>query len=125
MIIGIGIDAVSIPRIERFRERHGEPGLRRVFTPDELEYCLGLARPAASLAARFAAKEAFFKAIGTGWGLGGTWTDVSVVRDSRGRPELRIDGRAAERARSCGARRWHVSLSHTHALALAQVMLEA
>lgn len=125
MIIGIGIDAVKCDRFDEFHRRHGERGLRRLFTPDELAYCLGLARAAPSLAARFAAKEAFFKALGTGWGVGGRWTDVEVLREANGRPRLMLHGRARTLASDLGARHAHLSLSHTDDLALAQVMLEA
>ncbi len=124
MIVGTGIDAVSIHRFERFRARRGARGLGRLFTPGELSYCLGLADPLPSLAARFAAKEAFFKAVGTGWSRGGRWTDVEVVRDDAGRPGLRLHGRAAEIAERASASRWHVSLTHTSELAVAQVFLE-
>lgn len=124
MIIGIGIDAIAIDRLDRFRERLGERGLRRLFTDDELDYCLALARSGPSLAARFAAKEAFFKAVGLGWGRGGAWRDVEVCRDDLGRPELRLHRRAAAVAERLGSTRAHVSLTHTDDLALAQVMLE-
>jgi holo-[acyl-carrier protein] synthase len=124
MILGVGTDLVSIERIARFCDRHGERGLRRVFTPAELEYCLALARPAPSLAARFAAKEAFFKAIGTGVGPGGRWIDAEVVRAGSGRPALRLHGRAALLARRRHVRRVHLSVSHTDDHALAFVILE-
>ncbi|MGH7483231.1 MAG: holo-ACP synthase [Longimicrobiales bacterium] len=125
MIIGIGIDVVDCDRLDAFHRRHGERGLRRLFTPAELSYCLELAHVAPSLAARFAAKEAFFKALGTGWGVGGSWTDVEVRREMNGRPVLALHGRAQAVARERGAQRAFVSLSHTAGLALAQVMLEA
>jgi len=124
MIIGVGIDIVDVPRIAQFRERYGERGLRRVFTPAELEYCLGLAVHDPSLAVRFAAKEALFKALGTGQARGGAWTDVEVLRDENGAPSLRLHGRAAENAAARDVARMHVSLSHTDALAVAQVVLE-
>lgn len=125
MVIGTGIDLVSIDRIERFRARFGERGLRRIFTDRELEYCLGLAVPAPSLAARFAAKEAFYKALGTGVGPGGRWVDAEVVRHPSGCPELRLHGRAALLARERGIRHLHLSLSHTSEMAIASVLLEA
>lgn len=124
MIIGTGLDAVSIRRFTRFLERWGERGLLRVFTDAEREYCHALADPVPSLAARFAAKEAFFKATGLGWGRGGDWRDVEVRRDTSGRPSLHLHRRAASVARSRGAGRTHLSLSHTADLALAQVLLE-
>ncbi len=124
MIIGTGVDAVSIPRFTRFLERTGDRGLRRLFTPAELGYCLGLNDHVPSLAARFAAKEAFFKAAATGWSRGGAWTDVEVTRSREGRPGLALRGRAAAVADELGARHLHVTLSHTSDLAFAQVLLE-
>ncbi len=123
MIVGLGLDLVSIPRFERFLERRGERGLRRVFTPGELAYCGSLPAPAASFAARFAAKEAFLKALGTGL-VDHRWTDVEVVRADSGEPSLRLHGGAAEAARSRGATTCHLSLTHTAELAGAVVVLE-
>lgn len=124
MIIGSGIDIVAVPRLARFHERHGERGLRRLFTAAEIEYCLGLATPAPSLAARFAAKEALFKALGTGIGHAGRWTEAEVVRTANGRPVLHLHGTAAETAQQQLVRRLHVSLSHTLEFAIASVILE-
>jgi len=125
MVIGTGVDLVSVARLGRFRERRGERGLSRLFTPDELAYCLRVAVPERSLAARFAAKEAFFKAIGTGYGReGGGWTEVEVFREASGRPAIRLHGRAARFAVGRGVRRIHVSLSHTDDMAAALVVLE-
>ena len=125
MLIGTGLDLISVPRINRFFERHRTRGLVRLFTPQELEYCLRQANPAASLAARFAAKEAFFKATGTGLGKSGGWRDVEVLRLGSGRPLLRLHGKAAACAQSLQVRRIHLSLSHTDEVAAATVVLEA
>ncbi|HUE77040.1 MAG TPA: holo-ACP synthase [Longimicrobiales bacterium] len=125
MIIGTGMDLISIERLRGFRHRHGERGLARLFTDGELLYCLRLADPAPSLAARFAAKEAFFKAVGLGWGTGGDWREVEVRRDSRGAPELNLYGRAAAAARARSAARFYLSLTHTAEMAGAVVVLEA
>lgn len=124
MVLGTGVDLVSVRRIAAFRERHRDAGLRRLYAAAELEYCLRQAAPDPSLAARFAAKEAYFKALGTGWGRGGRWTDVEVARSVGGRPVLLLHGRAAEMARFSGVRRIHLSLSHTDELAAATVLLE-
>lgn len=124
VILGTGIDLVSVPRLERFRERWGPSGLRRLFTRGEAEYCLALACPGPSFAARFAAKEAFLKALGTGYSDGIGWTEVEVVRHGRSPPSLRLEGRAAELARTRGVRRVHLSLSHTGEMAAASVVLE-
>lgn len=124
MIIGSGIDIVAVPRLANFHERHGEHGLRRLFTEAELEYCLGLVSPAPSLAARFAAKEAFFKALGTGVGSGGRWTEAEVIRAENGRPRLQLHGTAAHTAQGQKVLRIHLSLSHTTEFAIASVILE-
>jgi holo-[acyl-carrier protein] synthase len=124
MVLGIGVDLVAVPRIASFLERRGRRGLERIYGPGELAYCLDLAQPAPSLAARFAAKEAFFKALGTGYGAGGRWAEVEVIRSPAGRPELRLHGRAAEQARRHGVRRTHLSLSHTADVGIAFVILE-
>ena len=125
VIIGTGIDLVEIQRMARIRERHGRRGLERLFTPQEVEYCMSLVTCDASFAARVAAKEAFFKAIGTGRHKGGLWRDVEVVRMRTGAPALRLHGRAAAHAKRRGVTRLHLALSHAHGIAVAQVVLEA
>lgn len=124
MIAGIGLDLVSIDRMRVFQQRWGDRGLERIFTARELDYCRGHADPAPSLAARFAAKEAFFKAAGTGWGVGGALADVEVRRRSTGDPDLTITGRAAETLARTGADHVHVTLTHTADTAAAVVILE-
>lgn len=119
------MDLVEIPRIRSFHARWGEGGLRRLFTTEELEYCLGMVDPGPSLAARFAAKEAFFKAVGTGWGTGGDWREVGVRRSGRGAPELVWTGRAAGAVRDIGAERGHLTLTHARKTAGAVVVLES
>lgn len=124
MIAGIGLDLVAVDRMRAFHDRWGERGLRRVFTVDELGYCLTHSDPAPSLAARFAAKEAFFKAVGTGWGVGGALAEVEVRRGPSGDPELAIAGRAAESVARIGGGRIHVTLTHSARTAAAVVILE-
>jgi holo-[acyl-carrier protein] synthase len=124
MIVGIGLDLVEVGRIAAFRERWGDRGLERLFTRGELRDCMDRAAPDPSLAARFAAKEAFFKALGTGYGRGGDWTDVEVRRDRYGAPSLHLSGRAEAMARDLEVARVKVSLSHTAGMAAAQVLLE-
>lgn len=124
MIVGTGMDLVSIERMRGFRARRGERGLARLFTEAELAYCLRHADPAPSLAARFAAKEAFFKAVGLGNGPGGGWREVEVRRDERGAPGLELSGLAAEVARGRRAERLHLTLTHTAEVAGAVVVLE-
>ena len=122
MIRGLGVDFVSIGRIERWRQRPGI--LERFFHPQELEATRrrGPAQ-AASLAARFAAKEAFGKALGTGL-AGFSLREVSVVNDEHGQPHLRLAGRALQCLAASGGSRTLVSLTHDHDYALAVVVIE-
>ena len=124
MIKGIGLDLVGVARMRRFYQRWGERGLERVFTAHELAYCTRHEDPAPSLAARFAAKEAFYKAVGTGWGVGGALVDVEVRRPSHGDPDLFVSGRAAETLAGVGAGHIHLTLTHTADTAAAVVILE-
>lgn len=124
MIVGTGVDITEVPRIREALERFGDRFLRRVFTPDEVRYCMGKPNAAERLAARFAAKEAGMKAIGTGLRHGITWHDVEVVRLPGQRPNLKFSGRAAEFAGRLGCKRTHLSLSHTKEHAIAFVILE-
>lgn len=125
VIAGIGIDMVNIPRFRELMERRGQAAVARFYTAGEAERCAAAKSPAESFAARFAAKEAFFKALGTGWGLGGRWTEVEVVSAASGAPSLRLAGRAAEIAAERGIVRIHLSLTHTDDTAAAFVVLEA
>jgi holo-[acyl-carrier protein] synthase len=125
MIVGTGFDLVEVSRMKRFLERHGERGINRLFTKAESEYCLKHPDPAPFLGARFAAKEAFYKAAGTGMGSAGGWTDVEVVRLSSGKPRLMLHGRAAALAQQLQVRTIHLSMTHTADSAGAIVLLEA
>jgi len=120
-----GVDLVKIARIERALERHGERFLKRVFTMAEVLYCRG--RPP-ELAARFAAKEAVSKALGVGVRMmsrdGISWHDAEIVGDMRGKPLIRLHGRAAERAEELALTEWAVSLSHTREHAIAFVVAQ-
>jgi holo-[acyl-carrier protein] synthase len=124
MIVGTGVDITEVPRIKASVERFGGRFLRRIFTPEELRYCLAKPNSAERLAARFAAKEAGLKAIGTGLRHGITWRDVEVVRLPGQRPTLRFSGKAAEYAERLGCKQVHLSLSHTADQAIAYVILE-
>lgn len=124
MIIGHGVDIVETERIGRLLGDHPERFLERVFTPGEQGDSDSPKRRNEHLAARFAAKEAALKALGTGWAQGIAWTDVEVVRAPSGKPSLRITGRAAEIAAGLGIDSWHVSLSHTEGHAMASVIAE-
>src|SRR5580693_7408283 len=94
MIAGLGIDICEVNRIREAIERHGEAFLKRVYTPSEIAYCKKHRVPYERFAARFAAKEAAMKALGTGWRRGVRWVDFEVVRESGGRPTIRLDGEA-------------------------------
>jgi holo-[acyl-carrier protein] synthase len=125
MIVGSGIDIAEVPRIRESIERFGDRFLRRVFTESEIGYCDGKAKRAEHYAARFAAKEAAMKAIGTGWNHGVKWRDVEVCRRPGGRPTLTFHERAAEFAARLGTKQVALSLSHTEHYAIAQVILES
>ena len=124
MIVGTGVDIAEVGRIKAAVERFGERFLKRVFTPAEVRYCMGKLNAAERLAARFAAKEAGMKAIGTGLRHGVTWQDVEVLRLPGQRPVLKFSGKAAEFAERLGCKRTHLSLSHTKEQAIAHVILE-
>jgi holo-[acyl-carrier protein] synthase len=122
-VIGHGIDLVEVSRIGEMMGRHPERFLERVFTEGEAAYCCGSAkRRDEHLAARFAAKEAVLKALGTGWSEGIAWTEVEVVRLATGEPTVQLSGRAAERAAAIGVRGWKISISHTGTHAMASVI---
>lgn len=125
MIVGTGIDITEVPRIAAAIERYGERFLQRVYTQREIEYCRSKKNAVERFAARFAAKEAAMKAIGTGLRRGVTWHDVEVGREPGGRPTILFTGKAAEFAAALGARRVALSLTHTAETAMAQVILEA
>ncbi|HET6232437.1 MAG TPA: holo-ACP synthase [Longimicrobiaceae bacterium] len=124
MIVAIGADLASISRVAAMMERRGERALARLFTPAEARRCHASRHPPESFAARFAAKEALFKALGTGWGRGGCWTDVEVVSAPSGAPSLVLSGEAARCAAERGVRRIHLTLTHTGDTAAAFVVLE-
>jgi len=124
MIIGSGIDVVEIERIQHSMDRFGARFLDRVYTDAEKQYCLRKRHAAESFAARFAAKEAAAKALGTGISQGVHWLEIEVVREPGGRPGLRLHGRAAEWAQRLGARHAALSLTHSAGLAIASVVLE-
>jgi holo-[acyl-carrier protein] synthase len=121
-IIGIGMDATDLPRVADLLERYGERFLRRVFTDGEISYCTKRRDPVPHLAGRFAVKEAAMKALGTGQSRGVGWKDIEVVRVG-GPPRLKLHGGAARRAESMGVKQSLVTITHSEALALAQVLL--
>ncbi len=120
-IVAIGLDATDIHRVRQSVDRFGDRFLQRVFTDEEIRYCMRRRDPAPHLAARFAAKEASMKALGTGWSRGVVWRDIEVVRH-HGPPQLRFHGVAAARLAAMGATRTFLTLTHAESLALAQVL---
>lgn len=124
MVIGLGTDLIEIERIERSVARFGEQFLSRVFTPGEIAYCQARKTSAESFAARFAAKEAGAKALGTGISRGVSWKEFEVRRLRGQRPELHLSGRAAEIAAALGIRRLSLSLTHSRTMSMAVVVAE-
>ena len=122
-IIGIGLDLVSIPRIRSITERWQDQFLTRLFTQAERDYCFRRAVPYPSLAARFAAKEAMLKALGTGWTGGIRWVDIQVINDATGKPTAQVSGRVKDVMARLGATAIHLSLSHEADYAIAEVVL--
>jgi len=124
MILGIGSDLAEVARIRASRERFGERFLQRIYTETEIAYSLAKANTDERLAARFAAKEAGMKALGTGLAGGVTWRDFAVDREPSGKPLLILSGAAASIAVQIGVRKVHLTLTHTAELAMAFVVIE-
>lgn len=124
-IVGHGVDIVSVQRIAQMRAQHADRFIERCFTPAEWDYARDKRREGEHLAARFAAKEAVLKALGTGLTDGISWTDIEVTRSPDGRPGVRLSGRALEIATRLGIDAWHLSLSHADSLAIASVIATA
>lgn len=125
MIVGTGIDICEVSRIQAAFDRFGERFLRRVYTAAEIEYCRAKKNAIERFAARFAAKEAATKAIGTGLHFGVTWQDVEVRRAPGGRPTIHFYRAAAERFARLGGKHAHLSITHSGDLAVAQVIIES
>jgi len=125
MIYGIGVDTVAIERFQRFIDSGNTAVLDRLFTTAERSRCAGRKDTASCLSARFAAKEAFLKALGTGLRDGISWHDVEVINDALGKPELILSGKAAEQFEASKLVSKHLSLSHDGGSAIAMVVLES
>lgn len=125
MIVGTGVDLAEVDRIRESVERFGEKFLKRIYTGSEIAYVERKANKYERYAARFAAKEAGMKAIGTGWRRGVRWQDFEVINLPSGRPTLKLHGVAAEFASRLGVKSIHLSLTHTAQLGLAYVILES
>ena len=124
MIVGTGVDLAEVPRIKASIERFGDKFIRRIYTPGEIAYVERKANKFERYAARFAAKEAGMKAIGTGWSRGVTWQDFEVTNLPTGKPTLRFHGAAAKFADRLKVRNVSLSLTHTAELGMAHVILE-
>jgi holo-[acyl-carrier protein] synthase len=124
MIVGIGIDTVSISRLEKLIELRGEKFLRKVFSQSEIEEGMKREKSAAFFAARFAAREAFVKALGTGFRRGVSIRDIEVKKADLGRPELSFTARVEDMLRASGIARCHLSITHDGDSAQAIVILE-
>lgn len=118
-VYSVGVDLIEIERFDKLLEKYGEKFLKRIYTEVEIEYC-NKKKNKGSYAARFAAKEAVFKATGFGLGKGMTWKDVEVVNDERGKPEVRLYGRTAE---ILAEKTIQLSLSHSKDAAIAMVVV--
>lgn len=124
-MIAHGVDITEVSRIAEMIAQHGDRFWSRVFTLDERAYCEAHPRRTTEhAAARFAAKEAALKCLGTGWRNGLAWTDIEVRRDELGKPSLHLSGEASRLAALLAISRWHVSLSHTSSQAIASVIAE-
>ena len=124
MIVGTGVDLAEVPRIRASIERFGARFIERIYTPAEIAYVERKANRWERYAARFAAKEAGMKAIGTGWRHGVRWQDFEVANLPSGKPTLRLHGVAARVAEKLGVRNVALSLTHTAELGMAHVILE-
>lgn len=124
MIVGLGVDIAEIDRIEAAIRRHGQAFLERVFTQAEIAYCERHRNKFERYAARFAAKEAAMKALGTGWRKGVRWRDIEVKNQEGGKPTISFAGAAGEHAAQLGAKRSSLSITHSGNMAFAEVILE-
>lgn len=124
MIIGTGVDIVEIERLRKIIDRLKDRFIVRVFTAGEQKFCRNHRNPLPHFAARFAAKEAVFKALGTGWAKGVTWLDVDVRREGQDAPTIVLHGEAQRLSASKGVHKVHLSLSHSEQWAVAMVILE-
>ena len=123
MVIGIGYDMVEVSRLESVLSRWGRRFEERVFTARELAYCKSKKNCIQRMACRFAAKEAVFKALGTGWQGGVGWTDIEVTNDGLGKPSIILSGKAQQLSRQLGVANILVSMTNTKDYGAAQVIL--
>lgn len=124
MIFGTGVDIVEIARIRKSLENHSPRFEARIFTSGETDYCQNKAEPAIHFAARFAAKEAVMKCLGTGMDQGIAFKDIEVIRETSGKPRIRMHGKGKELSRELGIKAIHISISHDKKYAVAQAIAE-
>jgi holo-[acyl-carrier protein] synthase len=124
VIVGLGLDIAEVDRIAGVIRRHGEPILKRLYTAREIAYCESHHNKFERYAARFAAKEATMKALGTGWTRGVRWRDIEVVNARGGKPTLALEGVAREIAQRLGVKHISLSITHSQNIAMAQVIFE-
>ena len=118
-MLGIGTDIIECERIERMLQRHGDVFLARVYTAGEIDYCSGRKAGTQHYAGRWAAKEAVLKSLGTGWAHGIQWTDVEVVNQQGGKPNIVLAGKAKQISEQLGIREIMISISHCRSYAVA------
>ncbi len=123
MVLGVGVDIIEIPRVERMLARWGESFLQRVFLPDEVAYCRGKKDPAPHLAARIAVKEAVMKSFGEGWTEKIGWQDILVGRSLKGQPQVEMIGKGEKLLKEMGVEKIMVSLSHADNYSVAVAVL--
>jgi holo-[acyl-carrier protein] synthase len=124
VIVGLGLDIAEVDRIGDALTRHGVPMIERLYTSREVAYCESHKNKFERYAARFAAKEAAMKALGTGWTHGVRWRDIEVTNAPGGKPILRLEGVARQLADKFGVRNISLSITHSGNLAIAQVIFE-
>ena len=121
-VLALGLDLAEVDRIRGLLERSGDTFKARVFTAEESAYCDSHADPAIHYAARWAAKEAVAKALGTGFTEGVSWADIAITRTPAGAPQVELAGATAAKAAALGIQRWHLALTHTKTTAAASVV---
>jgi holo-[acyl-carrier protein] synthase len=124
VIVGLGLDIAEVDRITRVITRYGDSVLKKLYTPREIAYCESHKNKFERYAARFAAKEAAMKALGTGWSRGVRWRDIEVVNIRGGKPTLVLEGVARQIAEGMGAKNIALSITHSENIAMAQVIFE-
>ncbi|MFW5749745.1 MAG: holo-ACP synthase [Halanaerobium sp.] len=123
MIVGTGIDIIKNSRIKRLKEKYEERFLKKIYTEAEIEYCQQKKNSAPSFAARFAAKEAVLKALGTGM-RNNSWQDIEILNNNLGKPEVKLVGSTADRAEELGVSSIFISISHERDYSIAQIIME-